>query len=98
MLVRVIRWWLPWLVTLGVSASIAHAANDALTTYTPPAMALSPKPTQHIVRIRSNTPAGEPIKLLCTTHKDFISVDEMVLAWADVGEVVASTCDQVLIE
>ena len=98
MLVRALRWWLPWLLTLGVSASIAHAANEALATYTPTAMAHTREPSQHVVRIRSNTPAGEPIRMLCTSREDVISVDEMVLAWADVGELVASACAQLVIE
>src|SRR5438552_19123936 len=98
MLLRVLRWWLPWLLMLCVSAALTHVADAALTNYTPPPPALTAAPNGHVVRIRSTTPTGNVINFLCMARPNATTVDEMVLSWADVGEFVAGACDQLLIE
>jgi hypothetical protein len=101
--VPIVRWLLPWLCVLAVSATIAHAAGDALgrTLQEPPAPVVSTTQAPckldtcpHWVNISSVDTDGHAISLKCLVNTARFQGDALQVHFADLNSVVSEICNE----
>ena len=99
---RIGRWLLPWVLVLAVSATIAHAASDALerTLHEPPdPIALAAQnpcagACPHWVEITSVNEHGARESFKCLVSEARYSGDALEVHFADLNDVVANMCKE----
>src|SRR5438552_9834451 len=96
MAVRILRWWLPWLLMLAVSSAIAYAADSALQTpaVSAPATAAPRTAGVHWVRIISNSAHGEVVSLLCRVRPNTTDLDTLHMTAAELNTSVPELCEE----
>jgi|SRR5712692_8841578 len=99
----IVRWLLPWVCVLAVSATIAHAAGDALsrTLHEPPAPVVSTTQAAcnldtcpHWVNISSVDADGHDITLKCLVNNGRYPDDALQVHFADLSSVVSEMCNE----
>jgi hypothetical protein len=103
--VLIVRWLLPWVCVVAVSATIAHAAGDALSRNLHeapvPVVArvqadcnLDTCPHSHWVNISSLSPEGRDVTFKCLVTDARYPGDELQVNYADLNAVVAEMCNE----
>jgi hypothetical protein len=101
--VPIVRWLLPWVCVLAVSATIAHAAGEALVLNLHEAPAPVVPTTQaacnldtcpHWVSIASVDADGHDITLKCLVDYARYTGDTLQVHFADLNTVVGEMCNE----
>src|SRR5436305_6974690 len=101
--VPIVRWLLPWLCVLVVSATIAHAAGDALARNlheAPAAIVTTPQPPcnldvcPHWVSISSVDSDGRDVSLKCLVKDARYAGDALQVDFANLNVVVSEMCNE----
>src|SRR5258708_7085985 len=99
----IVRWFLPWVCVLAVSATIAHAASDALghTLHEAPAsVVIGAQPScnlddcPHLVNISALDLDGRNVTLTCLVKDARYPGDALQVNYADLSAVVSEMCNQ----
>jgi hypothetical protein len=105
-LVRIGRWFLPWLAVLIVSVTIAHAMGNALERHLgePPdpiaAAAVAgvhdvcARACPHWVELMSVDTEGHDVTVKCLVADGRYTDDALQVRFADLGGVVANMCSE----
>jgi hypothetical protein len=96
MLKRVLRWWLPWILTMLVSSALAYAAEAGLehAAAQPPAppIARVAAPPGVWIRITSTSAEGKRSTVRCRVQPGLTDVDELSVEPRQLDELVRSMC------
>jgi hypothetical protein len=101
--VPIVRWLLPWVCVLAVSATIAHAAGDALSRnlHELPAPVEAATEMQcnldtcpHWVNISSLDPEGHDVTFKCLVSNGRYPGDALQVNFVDLNAVVAEMCNE----
>jgi hypothetical protein len=94
---RALRWWLPWLLTLGVSSALAYAAETGLEHSAQSASAahvqvLTMTTAERWVSISAVDRETEVNRVRCLARPNTTTSDELRIESAEFDRLVANMC------